>query len=205
MLNKRIKLLITVLMASTLMLGCSNKNEVVEENTNEVIHETVEETVEEEFIDEFAYETIDEKFQRIKSMLEEVFQKHNIEYEFVGDGIDAYVGLGDGRLFRCSYNKVEDIYTSNIGVLGYIDEDVESIKENGFKMEESLLGDIAKVLIKDGIDYSSVNEQVTNGIVNGEWCIINNQYGNIKEYIGIENRSTAPNRLTYSYTIEFDN
>lgn len=70
MLNKRIELLISVLMASTLMLGCSNKNKVVEENTNEVIHETVEETVEEEFIDEFAYETIDEKFERLQSMLE---------------------------------------------------------------------------------------------------------------------------------------
>lgn len=204
MLNKRIKLLISALMVSTLMLGCSNKNEVVEENTNEVIHETVEETVEEEFIDEFAYETIDEKFQRIKSMLEEVFQKHNIEYEFVGDGIDAYVGLGDGRLFRCYYNKAEDIYTSNIGVLGYIDEDVESIKENGFKMEESLLGDIAKVMIKDGIDYSRVNEQITDGIVNGTWCMIDNEYGNIKEHIGIESPS-APNRLTYSYSIKFDN
>ena len=43
MLNKRIKLLISVLMASTLMLSCSNKNEVLEENTNEVIHEIVEE------------------------------------------------------------------------------------------------------------------------------------------------------------------
>ena len=205
MLNKRIELLISVLMASTLMLGCSNKNKVVEENTNEVIHETVEETVEEEFIDEFAYETIDEKFERLQSMLEEVFKKHNIEYELVYNGIESYTALGDGRLFRFVYGKSQDIYNPAISVLGYIDEDVERIKENRFKMEESLLGDIAKVLIKDGINYSSVNEQVTDGIVNGAWCIINNQYGKIKEHIGIESPSIAPNRLTFSYTIEFDN
>lgn len=204
MLNKRIELLISVLMASTLMLGCSNKNKVVEENTNEVIHETVEETVEEEFIDEFAYETIDEKFERLQSMLEEVFKKHNIEYELGHNGIDSYTALGDGRLFRFAYYKSQDIYNPAISVLGYIDEDVERIKENGFKMEESLLGDIAKVLIKDGIDYSSVNEQVTDGIVNGAWCIINNQYGKIREHIGIESPS-EPNRLTFSYTIKFDN
>lgn len=120
------------------------------------------------------------------------------------NGIDSYTALGDGRLFRFAYCKSQDIYNPAISVLGYIDEDVERIKENGFKMEESLLGDIAKVLIKDGIDYSSVNEQVTDGIVNGAWCIINNQYGKIREHIGIESPS-EPNRLTFSYTIKFDN
>lgn len=133
MLNKRINLLILMLMSSMLMLGCSNKSKVVEENTNEVIEETVKEVI---------YETIEEKLEGLKFILEAVLQEHNTEDNLENNESEPYIDLVDEVLLNLENTESEDGHNISIDVLEHIDEYIGNIKENGFKMEDNLLGDI---------------------------------------------------------------
>lgn len=188
------KILITtlILTSSFFMVGCSSpNNEIDTDSISKIESEYTEDNTDTE-------ENLYRKFEELFPKVEKVLQNNGIKYEIIErklinnkyseyqsinvskaskPGVFSDIGFGLGTDM--------DGNISDIRIVMFLGVDNEEIKVNGFKIEETMLNDIAKILIKEGIDYSETNDKINALYNNDKEDVIVNTYDNIEEQLSI--------------------
>lgn len=199
---KKIFITTLILVTTLFMVGCVSAES---KGKNDTINQQVYENTESDKKIEKLYNKYTELLPKVQTVLE----SNAIEYEVVENEIDDKkysnyssiiaseeneVGKFTDISYNLGFNSKDEI--SDFRIVMFFNIDIDEIKSNGFKFEETMFNDIAKILIGDGIDYSETNNKINDLYDNDTEDIIINEYDNIKEKITVSNNS-----IGYSITI----
>ena len=173
---------ILIIFTLILSVGCSSKdtNEVSDAgNTSQVVSNNSEEKI---------YEIHEELLPKVRA----VFEEYGLELEEYPQIDNKYYTGIEG----ISFETFDDTNHGDIGLARYkvamsegkainvyadlfLDVEPDKIKENGFKIEDSIFAAVDKVMGNEDVDYTEINEEIKEAYNTGGNLYTTREYGNI--------------------------